>query len=108
MSSTLSPELNTATTDEKQSDKRRYSGYGELLATYLKPLGRRVVLLVLMLSGGIALQIANPQIVQNFIDTATTHGSLSTLMYIALAFLAIAILGQIVAVGEAYIAENVG
>lgn len=108
MSSTLSPELNTATTDEKQSDKRRYSGYGELLATYLKPQWRRVVLLVLMLFGGIALQIINPQIVQNFIDTATMHGPLSTLIYIALVFLGIAILGQIVAVGEAYIAENVG
>lgn len=108
MSSTLSPELNTSNITEKHSDKRRYRGYGELLATYLKPQWRRVVLLVLMLFGGIALQIANPQIVQNFIDTATTHGPLSTLIYIALAFLAIAILGQIVAIGEAYIAENVG
>lgn len=110
MSSTLSLDSNNADRkDAKQKrDKRRYHGYGGLLATYLMPQWRRVLLLMLLLFGGIALQIANPQIVQHFIDTATAHGPLSTLIYIALAFLVIAILGQIVAIGETYIAENVG
>ena len=110
MSSVLSFDTNTQDIQDNTSKrhKKRYSGYGNLLATYLRPQWKRALLLVCLLFGGIALQIANPQIVQNFIDTATAHGSLSTLLYIALAFLSVAILGQIIAIGEAYVAENVG
>jgi ABC-type multidrug transport system fused ATPase/permease subunit len=93
-------------TQSEQHKQRKY-GYGQLLTTYLLPQRRRVLLLVLLLFIGIALQIVNPLIVQNFIDTATAHGPLSTLLYIALAFLLIAISGQAIAIGETYIAENV-
>ncbi len=82
--------------------------YGSLLATYLRPQGMRVLLLIVLLLGNIGLQLANPQILALFIDTATMRGALQTLVYIALAFLVVAILGQMVAVTETYVAENVG
>ncbi len=82
--------------------------YLALLITYLKPQRRRVLLLVVLLLTTIGLQLANPQILRWFIDTATSGGVTQTLLLIALTFLVVAIAGQLVSIGETYVAENVG
>ncbi|GAC1354166.1 MAG: ABC transporter ATP-binding protein [Ktedonobacteraceae bacterium] len=82
-------------------------GYRGLLATYLKPQWLRVLALIVLLLCNISLQLANPQIIQMFIDSATTHATLQFLLYLALAFLVVALLSQFVAIVETYVAENV-
>jgi ABC-type multidrug transport system fused ATPase/permease subunit len=83
-------------------------GYRGFLVEYLRPQSRRVALLALLLLGGIGLQLANPQILKSFIDTAVAGGEQGTLFGVALLFLGVALLGQLVSVAETYIAENIG
>ncbi|MEO8286047.1 MAG: ABC transporter ATP-binding protein [Chloroflexota bacterium] len=82
--------------------------YGALLAKYLRPQMLRVLLLSLLLIGGIALQLANPQIVRYFIDTAENGADLTSLIWAAVAYLAIAFSVQIIRVIATYVGENVG
>lgn len=82
--------------------------YTALLAKYLKPQRARVILLALLLLAGIGLQLLNPQLVRNFIDTAGGGGTLETLVGIALLVLAVAFFQQIVTVIATYVGENVG
>ena len=56
----------------------------------------------------IAFDLANPQILRAFIDSATQGAETQQLVTIALAFLAVAVTSQAVTVGETYVAENVG
>ncbi len=85
----------------------RLRGYGPFLAVYLRPQRLRVALLALLLLGGIGLQLANPQILRAFIDTAAAGGSLEALIATALLFLGVALAGQAVTVAETYVAESV-
>lgn len=82
--------------------------YHNLLATYLKPQWRCVLLLTLLLLGGIGLELINPQILGHFIDTATTGGSQQVLLKMTLLFLSVALVTQLVAIGRGYLASNVG
>jgi ABC-type multidrug transport system fused ATPase/permease subunit len=82
--------------------------YGALLARYLKPQALRVLLLAVLLLASIALQLANPQIMRSFLDTTQAGGALPTLIRLALLFLAIAVVQQVVAVSETYTGESVG
>lgn len=84
------------------------AAYWRLLSTYLRPQRRRAVLLAALLLAGIGLQLANPQILRLFVDTAERKGSLSTLVLAALLFLGVALAIQVVSVAETYVAENVG
>ena len=52
----------------------------ELLLQYLRPHGPRVALLALSLGSSIALQLANPQVVRQFLDTAQAGGAGSDLI----------------------------
>ncbi len=83
-------------------------GYWDVLVTYLRPHWRQSLLLLALLLAGIGLELANPQILRSFIDTATAGGALQTLMRTALLFLGVALATQFISVAEAYIAENVG
>jgi len=83
-------------------------GYWDVLVTYLRPHWRQSLLLLALLLAGIGLELANPQILRSFIDTATAGGALQTLMRTALLFLGVALATQFVSVAEAYVAENVG
>ncbi len=56
----------------------------------------------------IGLDLANPQILRLFIDTATQTTELDRLLTIGLVFLAVAIAAQVIAIAETYVAENVG
>ncbi len=79
-----------------------------LLVAYLRPEWRRAVLLALLLFLGIAMQLANPQIVKAFIDHAQSGAPLRLLLSIAAIFLAVAVLTQVTSVVETYVAEDLG
>lgn len=82
--------------------------YWHLLATYLRPQGRRTVLLGALLLGSIALQLVSPQILARFIDRAIAGDSLNSLLRLAALFLGIALVTQILNLSEVWVAENVG
>ncbi|MEO7908611.1 MAG: ABC transporter ATP-binding protein [Roseiflexaceae bacterium] len=82
--------------------------YARLLMGYLRPQWPRVLLLAVLLFTGIGLQLANPQIIRRFIDTAQAGGSLRTLWLTAALFVAVALLQQIVSMAATYVGENVG
>jgi ATP-binding cassette, subfamily B, bacterial len=83
-------------------------GYRALLAAYLAPQWRRAALLAALLLGGICLELAGPQILSRFIDAAGTGAPIDGLARLALLFLALALVQQLIGLGEAYVAENVG
>lgn len=79
-----------------------------LLARYLKPQWRSVLLLCLLLFGSIALQLINPRLLGSFIDNATTGSSIDLLTQLALLYLGLALVGQVSTVVETYVAQNIG
>jgi ATP-binding cassette, subfamily B, bacterial len=82
--------------------------YLDLLVTYLTPQWRRVVILALVLCGGIALQLINPQIVRSFIDAATSRSTGVNLTALAVLFIGLALAQQALAVVATYCSERVG
>ena len=84
------------------------TGYGTFLLTYLRPQRGRVATLFALLLGGIGLQLANPQILGRFIDIAVAGGTIAALTIVALIFLGVAAVGQVVTIAETYVAEGVG
>ncbi|MGV2828065.1 ABC transporter ATP-binding protein [Myxosarcina sp. GI1(2024)] len=81
--------------------------YGNLLADYLKPQRGRVIKLAIALLSSIALQILNPQLLGYFIDTAVAGGATKTLVTIALVFIGVAMLTQVLAILTTYLSETV-
>jgi ABC-type multidrug transport system fused ATPase/permease subunit len=84
-----------------------YRKYWELLSRYIQPQRGRFALLAVLVLGNIVLQIANPQIMRYFIDTALSGGALQNLMIAAAGFIAIALIQQVVSVAATYLGENV-
>src|SRR5258706_6578483 len=82
--------------------------YWSLLVTYLRPQRRRVILLAALLLGSIGLQLANPQLLRYFIDTAQAGGEMTALIEAALLFIGVALVNQVLSVGATYVGENVG
>lgn len=83
--------------------------YANLLAKYLKPQRRKVIILAFLLGSTILLQLLNPQIIRYFLDTALETGSdTRDLTTAAGAFLGLALLIQILAVTATYIGEDIG
>ncbi|NCF64691.1 MAG: ATP-binding cassette domain-containing protein [Chloroflexi bacterium] len=78
-----------------------------LLARYLKPQRGAVLLLSLLIIGGIALQLANPQLVRHFLDGVESGQELGELVKTALLFIAIALLAQALMVAATYVGEGV-
>ncbi|HNT76389.1 MAG TPA: ABC transporter ATP-binding protein [Anaerolineae bacterium] len=81
--------------------------YWALLSDHIKPQKARFALLAILLLGNIGLQLINPQIVRHFIDAAQSGASVENLLYAALAFIAIALTQQVIAVSATYTGENV-
>lgn len=101
----------------------RLEQYRHVLREYMFPWRNRVLLLALMLFTSIGLQLVNPQILRLFIDTAIGSGSgqplpgllwpapdqtQNQLFMVALLFIGVAIVQQVVAVGAVYFGEDVG
>ncbi|MEJ2208876.1 MAG: ABC transporter ATP-binding protein [Anaerolineae bacterium] len=94
--------------------------YWNLLVRYLVPKGEysrplkgeysrplAALGLALLLLASIGLQLANPQIMRAFLDGAQAGASPTTLLHLALAFLAVALVQQAAIVGATYLGENV-
>jgi ATP-binding cassette, subfamily B, bacterial len=79
----------------------------DLLAKYIQPQKKRFILLTVLLFSSIGMQLINPQIMRFFIDTTQTSHDTQALLIAALAFIAIALLQQVVGVSATYAGENV-
>jgi ATP-binding cassette subfamily B protein len=86
----------------------QFREYRDPFIKYLRPRWAKVLLLTALMLAGIGLQVANPQIIRYFIDTALAGGSQQGLVYAALIFLAFAITTQALAVAAIYVGEDVG
>lgn len=82
--------------------------YRDLLAAYVRPQWRKVLLLAGLLFGWIGLQLVNPQIIRYFIDTAQSRGAQDTLLAAAGLYIGIALTVQAAALAAGYVAEDVG
>ncbi|MGC9335784.1 MAG: ABC transporter ATP-binding protein [Anaerolineae bacterium] len=81
--------------------------YWRLLVRYLKPQWPVALGLSVLLLGSIGLQLANPQLMRYFLDTAQAGGDMQTLLATAALFLAVALVQQAVSVAAIYVSENV-
>ncbi len=84
-----------------------FRAYWDLLSQHIRPQKGRFILLATLLFGSIGLRIFAPQIMRSFIDSALAGEALQTLTWTALAFIAVALLQQGIAVGVTYLGENV-
>ena len=82
--------------------------YFKLFAKYLRPYRRQAWVLAIALLGTIGLQLANPQLIRMFIDRATEGAEVSDLIPLAIAFMVIAIIHQVLLVYATYLAERIG
>ncbi len=84
-----------------------FSSYYRLLADHIRPQRGRFFLLAALLFGSIGLRIYAPQIMRQFIDSALAGEALQTLTWTALAFISVALIQQVVAIGVTWLGENV-
>jgi ABC-type multidrug transport system fused ATPase/permease subunit len=88
-----------------------HDSWWRFLATYLRPLWRKFLLMSVLLLGGIALQLAGPQVAATFINTASAGiggAALHTLTLLALLYLALAVANQLATGFSAYLGQDVG
>ncbi len=79
-----------------------------VLATYLRPQWVRTLVLACLVLAAIGLELANPQILRAFIDSAMESSPIDRLVAIGLVFLVVALATQVAFIAETYVAENVG
>ncbi|MEM7029980.1 MAG: ABC transporter ATP-binding protein [Chloroflexota bacterium] len=84
-----------------------FKAYWNLLIDYLRPQRLKVVWLTLLVLSGISLQLINPQILRYFIDTALTGETSASLMGIALLFLGLGLLNQVLNIAAAYFSTDI-
>ncbi len=82
--------------------------YFRLFTGYLRPHRPKALLLAVILLTTIALQLVNPQLIKRFIDSATEGEPASALVPLAVAFMVIAVIHQLLAVWATYLAEQIG
>ncbi|HET8679552.1 MAG TPA: ABC transporter ATP-binding protein [bacterium] len=85
-----------------------YDQHRRFLIGYLRPQWPRVMLLAALLLASIGLQLAIPQILRYFIDTARSGAASEALLRIGVLFLAVALTGHLVSALGLYASENVG
>ena len=85
-----------------------FGEYGRFLKRYLSPRLSLVVLLGVTMLANIGLQLFNPQILRQFIDAATTGGARELLTRLAMTFIGIAVVQQVMNVVVTYITETLG
>lgn len=83
-------------------------GYRHVLGVYLAPQRVRLAVLATLILIDLVLHLGLPRVVQTFIDSAITGGALRTLMWIGVAYFAVAIGQNLAQVGWQYVAQNVG
>lgn len=77
-----------------------------MIRPYVRRVRGQAVLLGTVLLAITLLQVVNPQIARVYIDRAVAHGSLSFLIWIAIAYIAVAIVVQVTQIWATYIGEN--
>jgi ATP-binding cassette subfamily B protein len=78
-----------------------------LLGRYLQPYRWQMLLLAGILASTIATQLATPLVASLFIDAATGDGAMDTLVALAVLTMALALLGQGIAIAETWVAERI-
>jgi ABC-type multidrug transport system fused ATPase/permease subunit len=81
--------------------------YWQLLARYLAAQRQRMASLAFLGLSSIAVDLASPQILRFFIDTAQKGGSQRVLVIAGLLFIGAALLGQVLEVGATWMSEIV-
>lgn len=81
--------------------------YWLLLEEYIRPQKGRFILLAVLMLGGIGLQLLNPQIMRNFIDSALAGAPTNQLVLSGVAFLGVALIYQVVSVCVNYLGTSV-
>ncbi len=82
--------------------------YRYYLSRYLRPQARKAGLLAVFFTLAIALDLSLPQVLAAFIDRALNREPLPLLMQLALIYLGVSILGQLLTVAETYLATDIG
>jgi len=82
--------------------------YFRLFTGYLRPHRPKAVLLSGILLITIVLQLVNPQLIKLFIDDAVAGEPASALVPIAIAFMVVAVIHQLLAVWSTFLAEQIG
>lgn len=82
--------------------------YLQLFARYVGPEWRRALLLAVLLLSAIALSLLNPQLLRAFIDGATGGAAVEVLVRLAIAFMAIAFVTQVLGALGQYVGEDLG
>jgi ATP-binding cassette subfamily B protein len=81
--------------------------FRRLLQSYLTPQWKQALLLLVLMLAGVTLDLANPQLIRRFIDSALASAPINALLAIGATFLAVALLNQGTLVIEQYLAGNV-
>jgi ATP-binding cassette, subfamily B, bacterial len=81
--------------------------FWSLLRQYLIPQGPRALLMMVLLLGGIGLQVLNPQIARRFVDAARTPNDGTNLTLLAAGFIVAALISSGLRAFAAYISNEV-
>jgi ATP-binding cassette subfamily B protein len=82
--------------------------YTHLFQRYVAPQWRRTALLGTLIVASIALQLVGPQLLRTFIDSAIGGGAIETLAALALAFVVVAVVTQLLTAWSQYVGEDLG
>ncbi len=80
----------------------------QLIAQYLEPQRVQVAILIALVIAMVLLQLIIPQIIRAFLDGIQAHASSTTLSYLAVYFLILAVLSQTIAVAATYVSNTIG
>ncbi len=75
---------------------------------YLQPYTGWLALLAILLLSGIALQLASPQVIRYFLDTAQARGPQRLLIGAAALYVGFALFQRMIGLGAGYVSENLG
>ena len=84
------------------------SQYWRLFARYLTAQRPRVFLLATLILANVGLQLLGPLVLRRFIDAAGAGTALAVLTLVALQYIGVALVRQVAAVLETYVAEEIG
>lgn len=82
--------------------------YTQFLMKYLKRYRLQVGLLAVLLLSGMGLQLVVPQIVRAFIDAAGSGADVAYLTRLAVIFLVVALINQVLSAVSTYVSANIG
>ena len=89
-------------------ERQRPMGLVSILLRYLAPQKWMALLMTLLLLAATGLQVLVPQLLRRFIDGAMASLPTSQLVNIALLFIGVALLTQLLNAGATYVAASVG